>query len=268
MVVADVSTKSLAELLSLSGRRAVVTGGARGLGKAIGRRLAEAGAAVLLTDVDKAGVEAAAKDVSASCKGRVLGVFADVTDSASVVAAADTAVSQLGGLDIWINNAGIYPTKPLLEMRDEEWDKVLDINLRGTFIGAREAARRMVAAGRGGVIVNLSSMAGVRAMTAGIAHYGASKTGIRGLTRQMALELAPHNIRVLAVAPTLIATEGVLGAGESARSVGVDIAKNLTSLLGRGGVPDDVARVVLFCASDLAIFMTGSTLLVDAGEAA
>ncbi|MGB8363182.1 MAG: SDR family NAD(P)-dependent oxidoreductase [Rhizomicrobium sp.] len=265
MAITDVSNKSISALVSLAGRRAVVTGGARGLGKAIGRRLAEAGAAVLLADLDEAGARDAAADLSRSCGARVIATGVDVADSTSVIAAADLAVEQLGGIDIWVNNAGIFPTAPLLEMSDALWDKVLDINLRGVFVGAREAARHMIAADNGGVIVNVASTAGFKGVGPGLAAYVASKHGVRGLTRQLAVELAPRGIRVLAVAPTFIVTEGTSD-GRIPLAGDANIDKMIGCRLGRPGVPDDVARAVLFCASDMSIFMTGSTLLIDAGE--
>jgi NAD(P)-dependent dehydrogenase (short-subunit alcohol dehydrogenase family) len=187
----------------------------------------------------------------------------DVADGDSIVQLAATATKSLGGIDIWINNAGIFPSQPLLEMSDAAWDRVLDVNLRGAFIGAREAARCMIAGGGGGVIVNVASVAGFRGIGPGISHYVASKHGMRGLTSQLAVELAPYAIRVLGVAPTSIKTEGVLSMPAMQSD---DMDRRLNTLLGRPGVPDDVARVVLFCVSDLALFMTGSTLIVDAGR--
>lgn len=262
MAIADVSNQSLAQLVSLRGRRAVVTGAARGLGEAIARRLAEADATVLAADLDRAAAERTAAKLSAASPARVHAAHVDVAQSESIAQLADAAIERLGGIDIWINNAGIFPSKPLLETTDEEWDRVLDINLRGVFIGCREAARRMIAAGRGGVIVNVASVAGLRGISPGITSYVSSKHGVCGATSQLAVELAPHNIRVLAVAPTIIRTEGVL----AARSDDTNLEQRLNTLLGRAGVPDDVARVVLFCASDLSMFMTGSTLPVDAGR--
>jgi NAD(P)-dependent dehydrogenase (short-subunit alcohol dehydrogenase family) len=182
MQVPDVSGRSVAQLISLEGRAAVVTGGARGIGLAIARRLAEAGASVLVGDVDKAGAEEAAETIARESGQRVAGAELDVTDGASIAAAADWAVGELGGLDIWVNNAGIYPSTPLLEMTDRDWDKVLGVNLRGTFIAAREAGRRMAQAGHGGVIINLASVAGYRAAGPGICHYVSSKHAVRGLT--------------------------------------------------------------------------------------
>jgi NAD(P)-dependent dehydrogenase (short-subunit alcohol dehydrogenase family) len=260
----DLSDRPLAELISLQGRSAVVTGGARGLGLAIVRRLAEAGASVLIGDVDAEGARAAAADIGRRVGGTVIATPLDVADPASISAAAEAAVAQLGSIGIWVNNAGVYPSTPTLQMSDEDWDAVIRLNLGGAFTGSREAARRMVEGGGGGVIVNLSSIAGIRGRGPGVAHYVASKHGIIGITQQMALEFAGAGIRVLAVAPTTILTPGV----EERMGGQGDLAQRIAAPLGRAGVPDDVARVVLFCASDLAAFMTGSTILVDGGEMA
>ncbi|MEU6741179.1 SDR family NAD(P)-dependent oxidoreductase [Streptosporangium sandarakinum] len=275
MTTADVSGRSLAQLISLSGRRAVVTGGGRGLGKAIAARLAEAGADLLIGDLDEEPAVAAAKELAERHGVRAIGAAMDVTDAAAVAAAADRAVAELGGLEIWVNNAGIFPAVPLLEMTEETWDQVFAVNARGVFVGAREAARRMSAAGPdgggGGVIVNIVSTAGFRGSAPGLAAYVGSKHAARGLTRELALELAPMGIRVLGVAPSFVPTEGNLA---MAAAAGVNLADlpptdlMLNSPIGRVGTPDDIARVALFCASDLSAFMTGSTLLADGGDTA
>ena len=267
MAIADVSSKSIAELISLKGRVAVVTGGAQGLGRAMVNRLAEAGASVLILDLKTDQAEAAAQEVARTTGSRVISAAVDVTDTASVVAAADRAVAELGGLDVWVNNAGLYPNVPLLDVDERDWDKVMDVNLRGVFVGSREAARRMIAAGRGGVVINVVSTAGFKGVAPGVTSYVTSKHGVRGMIKQMALELAPHDIRVLGVAPTFCTTEGNMAAlAQLPERVREEISATLTSLLGRVGVPDDIARAVLFCASDMSMLMTGSTLLVDAGE--
>jgi NAD(P)-dependent dehydrogenase (short-subunit alcohol dehydrogenase family) len=207
MAIADVSNKSISELVSLEGHAAVITGGARGIGLATAKRLAEAGASVLIGDLDGEGAESAAE----SLRGlgyHVSGAKCDVYDEGSVSQLADRAVLELGSIDIWVNNAGIFPVTPFLEMTEAQWDKVLDLNLKGSFFGAQQAAKRMVSAGRAGVIVNLASTTGFRAPGPGIAHYVSSKFGIRGLTKALAVELGPHDIRVLAVAPTFIETPG------------------------------------------------------------
>ncbi|HLQ30902.1 MAG TPA: SDR family NAD(P)-dependent oxidoreductase [Ktedonobacteraceae bacterium] len=257
MAIPDVSEKSIAELISLKGRNAVVTGGARGIGLAICKRLAEAGANIVVGDVREDIGKEAAEHIAQQWGVKALFCVADVSDGASIAQLADKTVQELGGINIWVNNAGIYPFSPVVEMSDEQWDRVLNINLRGTFIGAREAAKRMIVAQKGGVIINLASTAGYQG-GASIAHYVASKHGVRGLTKSLAIELGPHNIRVLALAPTLISTPGISESGLVSSAFE-------SQPLGRVGVPDDVGRVALFCASDLSMLMTGSTIAVDAG---
>lgn len=267
MAIADVSGKSIGELNSLKGRVAVVTGGAQGLGRAMVNRLAEAGASVLILDLRAEQAEKAAREVSAAYATRVIAAAVDVSDESSVAAAADRAVAELGGLDVWVNNAGLYPNVPLLDVAIDDWNQVMAVNLRGVFIGSREAARRMIDAKRGGVIINVVSTAGFKGVAPGVTSYVTSKHGVRGMVKQMALELAPHDIRVLGVAPTFCTTEGNMAAlAQLPDRVREEISATLSSLLGRVGVPDDIARAVLFCASDMSMFMTGSTLLVDAGE--
>ena len=269
MAVADVTQHSIQQLVSLQGRCAVVTGGAQGLGKAMARRLAEAGASVLIADLKVEQAQAAAAQIAERYGTRVRAVHLDVTDTASIKAAADMAEQDLGGLDIWVNNAGLYPNVLLQDMNDEAWDQTMAVNLRGVFASCREAAARMIGKGAKGVIINVVSTAGFKGVAPGLSAYVASKHGVRGLTRQLAIELAPHDIRVLGVAPTFCETEGNMAALEQLPDrVRSEIAATLTSQLGRVGVPDDIARAVLFCASDMSLFMTGSTLLVDAGETA
>lgn len=269
MSIADVSEKSIAELVSLRGRVAVVTGAAQGLGKAIANRLAEAGASVLIADLKEEQAEASARELAARHDTQVLGCRLDVADEASVVAVADLAQSELGGLDIWVSNAGLYPNSSVFDTSGQLWDDVMAVNVRGVFLGARTAAERMIEAGCSGVIINIVSTAGFQGVAPGVSAYVASKHAVRGLTRQMAIELAPHKIRVLGVAPTFCETEGNMAAlAALPEKVRTEIAATTTSMLGRVGVPDDIARGVLFCASDLSMFMTGTTLLVDAGETA
>jgi NAD(P)-dependent dehydrogenase (short-subunit alcohol dehydrogenase family) len=178
----------------------VVTGGARGIGLAICERFAEAGANVLIGDLDEQLAQEAAEKIAQQHGVKMIATLLDVADSGSIRAVATQAVQAWGGIDIWVNNAGIYPLSPTLEMSDAMWDKVLAINLRGTFIGCREAARHMVQAGKGGVIINLASTAGYQGGAA-IAHYVSSKHAVRGLTKSLAIEFGPQNIRVLALAP-------------------------------------------------------------------
>lgn len=270
MAIADVSDKRIAELVSLEGKVAAVTGGARGIGFAIAKRFAEAGADVVIGDLDKTDAEQAAGRLL-EYGHRAFGAELDAHDEMSIVAFAERTRLELGTIDIWVNNAGIYPSVPLLDMTEAQWDKVLDLNLKGTFLGSREAAKWMIADGHGGVIVNLASTAGYKAAGPGIAHYVASKHGVRGLTKSLAVELGRYGIRVLALAPTLIETPGIEEGRAAFKAAGLgDIIDSISARepLGRAGVPDDVARVALFCASDLSMLMTGSTLAVDAGDLA
>ncbi|OZC76308.1 NAD(P)-dependent oxidoreductase [Rhodococcus sp. 15-649-1-2] len=267
----DVSNASIAELLSLTGRRAVVTGAAQGLGRAIADRLAEAGADIVVIDLDGTAAAAVAEQLAEKHGINAVGIRGDVSDSASVVRAADHAVEGLGRIDIWVNNAGVFPNAPVLDMPDEMWDQVFAVNTRGVFVSSREAARRMP---DGGVIVNVISTAGFKVGFPGMAAYASSKHAARGLTKALAVDLAPLGIRVLGVAPSYVPTEGNIAAAEAgaarAAAAGIELPEldvMKQSLIGRSGVPDDIARVVLFAASDLATIMTGSTLLADAGEA-
>jgi len=265
MAAPDVSSRSLAELISLAGRTALVTGGGKGIGAAVARRLAEAGAGVMVADIDKAAAEQVADEIG----GRAIGVELDVTDSAAVEAVVARAVAELGGLDILVNNAGIFPIFPVLALPDEEWDRVLRTNLYGAFYCAREAGRQMV--GKGGVIVNVASIQAFRAGSPGLAAYTSSKGALVSLTQALAVELGPMGVRVLAVAPTVVDTPGLQANMPIFEAAGVaDVIETVSATLplGRTAVPDDVARVVLFCASDLAALMTGDTLLVDAGHLA
>lgn len=268
MAIRDVSDRTIPDLLSLTNRRAVITGGARGIGRAIAARFAEAGADVVLADLRQDEAEAAAAELSARYGRRVIAIQSDVTRPNSVATLADQAEAQLGGIDIWVNNAGIYPSRPLLEIQIDEWDRVMDLNVRGVFLCTQEIGRRWVAKGLGGVIVNISST-GAFKTGPGVAHYITSKHAVVGLTRTAAVELGPHGIRVLGVAPSMTQTEGRQEFLASVTAPGMDefIAEmEGRTPLGRIGVPDDVARVVLFCASDMSMLMTGSTLMVDAGE--
>jgi NAD(P)-dependent dehydrogenase (short-subunit alcohol dehydrogenase family) len=260
--IPDHSATPYADLCSLAGRGAVVTGGGRGIGAATVRRLAEAGATVIAADLDPA----TAEEVVASTPGKVVAATVDVVDSASLEAVADRCVAEAGRLDIWVNNAGIYPTTgPAIDVTDDFVDRMLAVNVRGTFAGARTAARRMTG---GGVIVNVVSTAGFRAAP-GISAYVTSKHAVVGLTKNLAIELGRLGIRVVGVAPGVIDTPGVQEQLAPLRAAGLDVGAAINrSLLGRGGQPDDVARVITMLCSDLAAWVTGTVVPVDAGSLA
>lgn len=259
MAIADVSDKSLSDLISLHSKVAVVTGGTKGIGLGISKRLAEAGAIVLMAGRDKASADEVAATITS---GKAIGAQVDASDTASLTALCDRAVTEFGRLDLWINNAGIYPFKPTLEVTDDEWRQVIDLDLSGVFFASREAARRMIASGNGGVIVNISSLGGSRG-SADTAAYVAAKHGVEGLTKSLSAEFAPQGIRVLNVAPTLVETPGTENMSEEMRQ---QIQQRIP--LGRAAMPDDIARAVLFCACDLSLFLTGSTLYLDGGQMA
>ena len=256
---ADLAEVSVAELVDLSGRRAFVTGGAKGIGAAIAVRLVEAGASVTIGDIDPDGATGA-DQIGAGH------VACDITAADDVDAALSVAAGPDGQLDILINNAGIFPTTgPMIDAGDDFVSRMLDVNVRSTFSVAREAARRMPA---GGSIVNLASIAGLGG-GAGISAYAASKAAVISLTRAFARELGPRGIRVNAVAPGVIDTPGVHDQLVPLKASGVDIASRISANpLGLSGQPDHVARAVLFLASDLAAFVTGHTLVVDGGSTA
>lgn len=263
-MIAEHSERSLTDLASLANRVAVVTGGARGIGSATVRRLAEAGAHVIVADLDLAGAQGTADAAVAASGTRCEALTLNIEDSSALAGAAEHAISTFGRLDIWVNNAGIYPTTgPAIDATDEFIDRMMTINLRATFAGAREAARRMTG---GGVIVNLASTAGFQA-GAGISAYVASKHAVVGLTKNLALELSAQNIRVVGVAPGVIDTPGVQEQLGPLKAAGLDVGARMSrTLLGRAGHPDDVARVIAFLVSDQAAWVTGSVVPVDAGS--
>jgi NAD(P)-dependent dehydrogenase (short-subunit alcohol dehydrogenase family) len=265
-MIPDHSARPLSDLVSLAGRRGVVTGGARGIGAAIVTRLAEAGADVIAADLDVDTASAMADAATSRGGGRVKVARVDVADSSTLAAVADRCVTEFGGLDFWVNNAGIYPTTgPAVDASDDFLDRMMQVNLRGTFAGSREAALRMRA---GGVIVNLASTAGFRAAV-GISAYVASKHAVVGLTKNLAIELGNRDIRVVGVAPGVIDTPGVQDQLAPLAAAGLDVGARMSkTLLGRAGQPDDVARVVLFLVSDLAAWVTGDVIAVDAGALA
>jgi len=258
----DLTETPLADLWSLAGKTAVVTGGGSGIGAAIVRRYAEAGARVIIADKDLAAAKKVAEEVATATGATVEAVELDILDSTALRTLAERIAAD-SGLDIWVNNAGIYPpTGNVLEATDEHIALMLDINVRGTYQAAREAARAMKP---GGVIVNLASTSGFRA-SRGTSVYAVSKHAVVGMTKSLALELGPIGIRVVGVAPSVITTPGTQAALGPLLAAGYDPeAKAKASTLGRTGVPDDIARVVLFAASDMAAWVTGSTIAADAG---
>lgn len=266
---ATLSAAAIGDLLSLAGRTAIVTGGAMGIGRGIVERLSEAGASVVVADADLAAAEATAEDMMALGRS-AFAMFADVGDPDDVHRLVADTIGWRGRVDILVNDAGIFPSVPVLDMSPDDFDRVIRTNLRGTYLCSREAALRMRAQGSGGRIINVTSIDALHPSGVGLAHYDASKHGVWGFTKNLALELAPHGIQVNAVAPGAIATPGV-AAMASARGASADQDEVLAAFvakvpLRRIGVPDDIARAVLFLASDLASYVTGTQLVVDGGR--
>ncbi len=241
----------------LGGQAAIVTGAARGLGRAIAVTLAEAGAKVACVDVNE---ELLAETVAAiNAAGQTAEAIAcDVTDSGGVDKVIKTVVEKFGPPQILVNNAGITRDNVIMRMKDDQWDAVLQINLRGTFLFIRAAARPMIKARRGRII-NIASVSGLMG-NPGQANYSASKAGVIGLTRTVAKELAGRNITVNAIAPGFIATDMTAKLGEEILQ---QIRQQIP--LARLGQPQDVADAVLYLASEAAGFITGHVLTVDGG---
>jgi 3-oxoacyl-[acyl-carrier protein] reductase len=243
----------MAEFGSLEGRVALVTGGSRGIGAAVSRDLAVAGARVAVNY--RTGKDAA-EEVASEIGGVALS--ADVSDPEQAQALVERIESELGDLDILVNNAGVTRDTLIARMSDEDWDVVLDTNLRGAFNTSRAVARKMLRR-RSGVIVNLTSVVGLHG-NPGQANYAASKAGLIGLTKALARELGSRGVRVNAVAPGYIDTELTNVLSDEQRGA---ILANTP--LGRLGQPEDVAGAVRFLCSDEAAFVTGEVLLVDGG---
>jgi len=249
-------------MTELAGRVAMVTGGAGRLGRAISVELAHAGAAVGIVD---ARADAAAAVVATIVKtgARSTRAAADVSKTDDVERAVDAIERELGPIDVLVNVAGIFPNTPLLEMDDDEWDRVFDVNTRGTMVCCRAVARRLVRRGAPGAIVNISSGAATSARAGG-AHYTGSKAAVNLLTHVLAIELGPHRIRVNAVAPGLILDE-VLRDGGAEDSEYVRLMLRGTPLR-RTGSPEDIAPAVVFLASDRSPWTTGAILEITGGS--
>jgi 3-oxoacyl-[acyl-carrier protein] reductase len=241
----------------LEGQVALVTGGARGIGAAIARRLAEHGANVAIVDVVDAGAETARELEEATGRATAF-VRADIAKEDEARAAVSTVEATLGPVDILVNNAGITRDGLALVMSEGDWDAVLAVNLKGAFLMSKAVLRGMIKRRRGS-IVSISSVVGRRG-NAGQVNYSAAKAGLIGLTKSLAREVASRNVRINAVAPGYIETEMTAALDESARNAIVNQIP-----LGRIGTPEAVAAAVAFLVSDSASFITGAVLPVDGG---
>ena len=246
--------------MSIEGKVVLVTGAQQGIGRATALAFAAAGADVAINWLDDEGAANAVADGVRAAGRRALLHQADVARLDAVRAMVAAVAAGLGPVDILVNNAGVFPRVPFLDLEERDWDFVLDVNLKGACFCAQAAARAMLAQGRRGAIINLTSGAAFRGSPRGV-HYCASKGGVLSMTRQMALELAPHGIRVNCIAPGLTDTaqprygmseEGLLAAGRLLP-------------LGRVAEPEEIARAALFLVSDDSGFITGQCLHVNGG---
>ncbi|MFC1970252.1 SDR family NAD(P)-dependent oxidoreductase [Chloroflexota bacterium] len=264
--------------MRLKDKVAIVTGGGEGIGREIALVFNEEGAKVCVVDVIEESMEKTVGEIRAR-GGKAMGVRADVSSSTEVQCAVDETLKDFERVDILVNNAGIWPVAPLAELREEQWDKVLDTNLKGAF-NCMKAVLPTMLAQRSGNIINIASVAGTVMGCPPLgphADYAASKAGILGLTRAAALEVAPVGIRVNAIAPGAIMTPGSIGGTIPAQKVAgptaEDVAKarrlierfGQTVPIGRIGEPRDIAKIALFLASDDSAYVTGQMIVADGG---
>src|SRR5665213_2573761 len=254
------------DLLKMDGKAAIVTGGAKGIGYAISYRLAEAGAKVLVADMDEDAANKTVQELAGNC-WTTAAIILDVSDEKAVKNMIDTCKDKFGSIDILVNNAGIYPSEPVSQMSADDFERVIHVNLRSVFLTTKYVAEVMKQQG-GGKIINISSIDAIHPSMVGLAHYDASKHGVWGFTKNSALELAEHKIWVNAIAPGGIATPGAAAGSKGAS--GEQMAE-LTKLflakipMHRMGEPDDIGMVALFLAGDMSSYMTGEQVVVDGG---
>jgi len=246
----------------LKGKVAIITGARRGMGKADAILFAQNGAKVVVADISQEECQQVADEIEKD-GGEALAVKCDVTSGKEIEEMVKKTVEKFGKVDILVNNAGICQFKPFLELTEEEWQKTLDINLKGYFLCAKACAKEMVKQ-KSGVIVNIASivMGQIGKGMAGLAHYSASKGGIAALTKSLAIEMAQHNIRVNTIAPGAIDTP----MAASAKSDQKVLEQTLAMIpLGRMGRPEEIASTVLFLSSEASSYITGSIVVVDGG---
>lgn len=244
--------------IDLTGRVALVTGSTRGIGKAIAEALAKSGATVVVTGRDESKAVEVAADIAAATGATVRGFGVDISDSAQAVAVVERVEKELGQLDILVNNAGLTRDNLIMRLKDEDWDAVINANLRGAFMTCRAASRGMMKR-RWGRIINIASVVGITG-NKGQSNYAASKAGLIGLTKSIAKELASRNVLANVLAPGFVETDMTAAMTPEAKAV---LSGGIP--LERLGTPQDIAGIVVVLASDLAAYITGQVIVVDGG---
>lgn len=240
----------------LKNKTALVTGASKGIGRGIALALAKEGYNIVISDIDEVSMQTVVEEIIA-IGVKTSGIKCDVSIKSEVDQMISKTVSDFGSLDVLVNNAGIYPTVPFMDMSEEQWDKVITINLKSAFLCSQSAAKVMKEGGR---IIDVSSIASIIGFP-GLVHYCASKGGINGMIRAMALELAAKGITVNAVAPGAIETPG------ASKSTTEEIKKQTIAMIpaARMGQPEDIANAVVFLAKDESSYITGQVIVVDGG---
>jgi 2-deoxy-D-gluconate 3-dehydrogenase len=260
----------LTELISLKGKKAIITGGAAGIGFGIAQRFAEAGATIFIADIAADIAQNAANDL----KNQGYSAYStacDIRKETSIQEMIKLAIDNMDGIDILVNNAGVYPRKSISEMNQKDFDNVISVNLTGAFLCTKYATGQMIKQQRGGCIINIASIEALHPASTGMSAYDASKGGLLMLTKSMAKEIGEHGIRVNAVAPGAILTSGLTSQMQTrTREEQMGELKELKRfmarmVLGRMGDADDIARVALFLASEMSSYITGELIVADGG---
>jgi sorbose reductase len=247
-------------LFDLDGKRALVTGASSGIGKKVAEAYLQAGAQVAIAARQSENLEKIAAEIAAAGSGKVVPICCDVTQPDQVTSMLDQVTAELGGIDIAVCNAGIITVTPMLELPLEEFQRIQNTNVTGVFLTAQAAARAMVRQGRGGVIINTASMSGhIINIPQQVGHYCASKAAVIHLTKAMAVEFAPHKIRVNSVSPGYILTELVEPLADYHALWEPKIP------MGRLGQPEELTGLYLYLASEASSYMTGSDIVIDGG---
>ncbi len=242
--------------MMLKNKVSIVTGAGQGIGKGIALRLANQGAKVIVSDINLKNCKSVVEEIKEE-GGEAIAIKCDVSKLKDVKNLVDETIKEFGSLDVLINNAGIYPFISFTKMKERDWDKLMDINLKSVFLTCSESLKKMK---KGSKIVNISSIASLIGFE-GLVHYCASKGGVNGFTRALALELAPRGINVNGIAPGAIETPGV-EKGLDKKALDQMVASIPAQKMGK---PEDIAEAVIFLASDKSNYITGQTLVVDGG---